>query len=314
MACSILHRLFRVDGIGVNPTVMINGANSTSDLNGKVCLVTGATSGIGEVTAKALAARGAQVILVGRNQLKADKTVQQIQSETGSNSVQYLLADFADLQQIHDLVSSFKSQYSRLDVLINNAGAYFNSRRQTAYGVEMTFLVNHLAPFLLTNLLLDMIKASPAARIINVSSDAHQYGSMDFADLEYKRRYFGMKAYARSKLANILFTYELARRLEGSAVTVNALHPGHIATDIWRTNFSLIGPLLKWIMGFFAITPEEGAKTSIYLASSPEVEGLTGQYYVKREVVQSSPMSYDQNLARQLWRVSEQLSGQAASS
>ncbi len=314
MACSILHRLFRVDGIGVNPTVMINGANSTSDLNGKVCLVTGATSGIGEVTAKALAARGAQVILVGRNQLKADKTVQQIQSETGSNSVQYLLADFADLQQIHDLVSSFKSQYSRLDVLINNAGAYFNSRRQTAYGVEMTFLVNHLAPFLLTNLLLDMIKASPAARIINVSSDAHQYGSMDFADLEYKRRYFGMKAYARSKLANILFTYELARRLEGSAVTVNALHPGHIATDIWRTNFSLIGPLLKWIMGFFAITPEEGAKTSIYLASSPEVEGLTGQYYVKQEVVQSSPMSYDQNLARQLWRVSEQLSGQAASS
>jgi retinol dehydrogenase-12 len=314
MACSILHRLFRVDGIGVNPTVMINGANSTSDLNGKVCLVTGATSGIGEVTAKALAARGAQVILVGRNQLKADKTVQQIQSETGSNSVQYLLADFADLQQIHDLVSSFKSQYSRLDVLINNAGAYFNSRRQTAYGVEMTFLVNHLAPFLLTNLLLDMIKASPAARIINVSSDAHQYGSMDFADLEYKRRYFGMKAYARSKLANIMFTYELARRLEGSAVTVNALHPGHIATDIWRTNFSLIGPLLKWIMGFFAITPEEGAKTSIYLASSPEVEGLTGQYYVKREVVQSSPMSYDQNLARQLWRVSEQLSGQAASS
>jgi NAD(P)-dependent dehydrogenase (short-subunit alcohol dehydrogenase family) len=314
MACSILHRLFRVDGIGVNPTVMINGANSTSDLNGKVCLVTGATSGIGEATAKALAARGAQVILVGRNQLKADKTVQQIQSETGSNSVQYLLADFADLQQIHDLVSSFKSQYSRLDVLINNAGAYFNSRRQTAYGVEMTFLVNHLAPFLLTNLLLDMIKASPAARIINVSSDAHQYGSMDFADLEYKRRYFGMKAYARSKLANIMFTYELARRLEGSAVTVNALHPGHIATDIWRTNFSLIGPLLKWIMGFFAITPEEGAKTSIYLASSPEVEGLTGQYYVKREVVQSSPMSYDQNLARQLWRVSEQLSGQAASS
>lgn len=314
MACSILHRLFRVDGIGVNPTVMINGANSTSDLNGKVCLVTGATSGIGEVTAKALAARGAQVILVGRNQLKAAMTVQQIQSETGSNSVQYLLADFADLQQIHDLVSSFKSQYSRLDVLINNAGAYFNSRRQTAYGVEMTFLVNHLAPFLLTNLLLDMIKASPAARIINVSSDAHQYGSMDFADLEYKRRYFGMKAYARSKLANILFTYELARRLEGSAVTVNALHPGHIATDIWRTNFSLIGPLLKWIMGFFAITPEEGAKTSIYLASSPEVEGLTGQYYVKREVVQSSPMSYDQNLARQLWRVSEQLSGQAASS
>ena len=293
---------------------MTNVANSTPDMQGKVCLVTGATSGIGEVTAAALAARGAQVIVVGRNQQKAEYTVQQIQSETGSDSVHYLLADFADLQQIQDLVSSFKSQFSRLDVLINNAGAFFNTRRQTAYGVEMTFLVNHLAPFLLTNLLLDMIMVSPSARIINVSSDAHQYGSIDFDDLEYKRRYFGMKAYARSKLANILSTYELARRLEGSTVTVNALHPGHIATDIWRTNFSVIGPLLKWIIGFFAITPEEGAKTSIYLASSTEVESVTGRFFIGREVVKSSPMSYDQNLAHQLWLVSERLTGQAATS
>jgi NAD(P)-dependent dehydrogenase (short-subunit alcohol dehydrogenase family) len=178
----------------------------------------------------------------------------------------------------------------------------------------MTFLVNHLAPFLLTNLLSDMIKASPSARIINVSSDAHRYGSVDFNNLEFKRGYFGMKAYARSKLANILFTYELARRLEGSTVTVNALHPGHIATDIYRTNFSVIGPILKWIMGFFALTPEEGARTSIYLASSPDVAGVTGQYFVEKEAVQSSPMSYDKNLARQLWVVSEQLSGQTASS
>ncbi|MGB2896555.1 MAG: SDR family oxidoreductase, partial [Anaerolineales bacterium] len=291
-----------------------NAANSTPDMHGKVCLVTGATSGIGEVTAAALAASGAQVIVVGRNQLKAEDTVQQIQSETSSQSVHYLLADFADLQQVQDLVSSFKNQYSRLDILINNAGAYFNSRRKTAHGVEMTFLVNHLAPFFLTNQLLDTIMMSPSARIINVSSDAHQYASMDFNDLEFKRGYFGMKAYARSKLANILFTYELARRLTGGTVTVNALHPGHIATDIWRTNFSVIGPLLKWIMGFFAITLEEGAKTSIYLASSPEVEGVTGKYYVRQEAVQSSPMSYDQDLARQLWLVSERLARQAASS
>jgi NAD(P)-dependent dehydrogenase (short-subunit alcohol dehydrogenase family) len=289
--------------------MMRNAANSTADMDGKVCLVTGATSGIGEITAAALAARCAQVIVVGRSQQKAEDTVQRIQSETGSNSVHYLLADFADLQQVWDLVSSFQNRYSRLDVLINNAGAYFNTRRQTAYGVEMTFLVNHLAPFLLTNLLLDVIKMSPSARIINVSSDAHQYGSMDFNNLEFKRGYFGMKAYARSKLANILFTYELARRLEGSTVTVNALHPGHIATDIYRTNFSVIGPFLKWFMGFFALTPEEGAETSIYLASSPDVEGLTGQYYVKREVVQSSPLSYDQNVAHQLWLVSERLTG-----
>ena len=288
---------------------MRNAANPTADMDGKVCLVTGATSGIGEITAAALAARGAQVVVVGRSQQKAEDTVQRIQSETGSNSIQYLLTDFADLQQVRDLVSSFKNQYSRLDVLINNAGAFFNTRRQTAYGVEMTFLVNHLAPFLLTNLLLDVIKMSPAARIINVSSDAHKYGSMDFNNLEFKRGYFGMKAYARSKLANILFTYELARRLEGNTVTVNALHPGHIATDIYRTNFSVIGPFLKWFMGFFALTPEEGADTPIYLASSAEVESVTGRYFYKREAVQSSPTSYDQNVAHQLWLVSERLTG-----
>lgn len=288
---------------------MRNAANPTADMDGKVCLVTGATSGIGEITAAALAARGAQVIVVGRNQQKAEDTVQQIKSETGSDFVHYLLADFADLQQIHDLVSSFKSQYSRLDVLINNAGAYFNTRRQTVYGAEMTFLVNHLAPFLLTNLLLDMIKMSPAARVINVSSDAHQYGSMDFDNLEFKRGYFGMRAYARSKLANILFTYELARRLDGGKIKVNALNPGHVATDIYRTNFSVIGPFLKWFMGFFALTPEEGAETPIYLASSAEVESVTGRYFYKREAVQSSPTSYDQNVAHQLWLVSERLTG-----
>jgi len=155
-------------------------------MHGKVCLVTGATSGIGEVTAAVLAARGAKVIVIGRNEVKTEDTVKRIRSEAGSDSVDYLLADFADLQQIHDLVSSFKSQYSHLDVLINNAGAYFNTRRQTAYGVEMTFLVNHLAPFLLTNLLLDAIKMSPAARVINVSSDAQQYGVMEIDNLEFK--------------------------------------------------------------------------------------------------------------------------------
>lgn len=289
--------------------MMTNAPNSTSDMHGKVCLVTGATSGIGEVTAKTLAARGAQVIVVGRNQLKTEDTVTKIRSETGSQSVHYLLADFADLQQVRNLVLSFRNQYSRLDILINNAGAYFNIRRQTAYGVEMTFLVNHLAPFLLTNQLLDLIIMSPSARIINVSSGAHQYGSMDFSNLEFKRGYFGMKAYARSKLANILFTYELARRLDGGTVTVNALHPGHTATDMWRTNFSVVGPLLKWFMGFFALTPEEGAQTSIYLASSPEVEDVTGRYFVEKEAVQSSPMSYDRNVAHQLWLVSERLTG-----
>jgi NAD(P)-dependent dehydrogenase (short-subunit alcohol dehydrogenase family) len=171
----------------------------------------------------------------------------------------------------------------------------------------MTFLVNHLAPFLLTNLLLEKIQGNKSARIVNVSSDAHKYDTMNFDDLGFKRGYNGMKAYARSKLANILFTYELARRLADHDVTVNALHPGQVATDIWKTNFSIIGPVLKWVMGLFALTPEQGADNSIYLASSPEVEGITGKYFIKREPAQSSPISYDKKIAQRLWEISENL-------
>ena len=272
-------------------------------------MVTGATAGIGKVTATALAAQGAEVVIVGRNQQKTESTVQQIISETGNESVEYLLADFTDLQQVRDLAADFKESHSRLDVLVNNAGAFFNSRQETPYGVEMTFLVNHLAPFLLTNLVLGNMQNGAPTRIVNVSSDGHKQGTMDFDDLGFKQGYFGMKAYGRSKLANILFTYELARRLGDSSVTVNALHPGHVATDIWKTNFSFIGPALKWIMGLFALTPEEGADNTIYLASSPEVEGITGKYFVKHEPVESSPISRDQKVAQRLWNVSENLVG-----
>jgi NAD(P)-dependent dehydrogenase (short-subunit alcohol dehydrogenase family) len=280
--------------------------NSTS-VAGKICLVTGATSGIGKVTATALAAQGAEVIIAGRNQQKAEETISRITSETANEAVQYLLADFSDLQQVRKMARAFKERYSRLDVLVNNAGSFFNTRRETPYGVEMTFLVNHLAPFLLTNLLLDMLQGSTPARIVTVSSDAHRYGTLDFDDLRFQRGYFGMRAYARSKLANVLFTYELTRRLDGRQVTVNALHPGHIATDMWRTNFSFIGPALKWVMGFFALTPEQGADNTIYLASSPDMEGITGKYFVKREVAQSSPLSYDEGVAQRLWEVSKNL-------
>jgi NAD(P)-dependent dehydrogenase (short-subunit alcohol dehydrogenase family) len=276
-------------------------------MNGKICLVTGATSGIGKVTATALAAQGAQVILTGRNQAKTEQTVRQIRSQTGNPSVQYLLADFSDLDQVREMAGLFNQRYSRLDVLVNNAGAFFNTRQETPYGVEMTLLVNHLAPFLLTNLLLKTIQSSAPARIVNVASDAHPYDTLDFDDLSFKRGYFGFKAYARSKLANVLFTYELARRLDPGAVTVNALHPGHIATDIWKTNFSFIGPALKWIMGFFSLTPEQGADNTIYLASSPSVAGITGKYFVKREPAPSFPLSYDEKIAQQLWDLSERL-------
>ena len=275
----------------------------------KVCLVTGATSGIGKVTACALAALGAEVFIAGRNQRKAEETVSWIRAETGNSAVRHLLAEYADLDQVRELARAFKEQTSRLDVLVNNAGGFFNSRRETPYGVEMTFLVNHLAPFLLTNLLLETLQNSAPARIVNVSSNGHRQGTMDFDDLGFERGYFGMNAYGRSKLANVLFSYELARRLDGSQVTANALHPGHVATDMWKTSFPIVGPALRWVMGFFALTPEEGAENTVYLASSPEVKGITGKYYVKREPAQSSPLSYDEGVAQRLWEVSERLTG-----
>ena len=283
-----------------------NQANN-QPMRGKVCVVTGATSGIGQVTAAALAAQGAHVIVVGRNRAKAQQVVGEIRRQTGNDAVWYLLADFSDLQQVRELAAAFSAQYSQLDVLVNNAGTYFNTRHPAPGGVEMTFHVNHLAHFLLTNLLLNTLTASAPARIVNVTSRAHEYDNMDFDDLGFERSYFGMKAYARSKLANLLFTYELARRLAGSGVTVNAVHPGGVATDIWRTNFPVLGPAIKWVMSLFALTPEEGADTLIYLASSPDVEGVTGKYFVEREAIASSPLSYDEQVAARLWAVSEQL-------
>lgn len=277
---------------------------------GKVCLITGATSGIGKVAAAVLAAQGAEVIITGRNPQKTRDAADQIKSETGSRSVPYLLADFSDLTQVRNLAASFREHHTHLDVLLNNAGTFFNTRVKTPYQVEKTFLVNHLAPFLLTKLLMDTLRGSAPARIINVSSDAHHYGTLDFEDLSFEHGYFGIKAYARSKLANLLFTYELARRLDGSAVTVNAVHPGHVATDIWKTNFSIFGPALKSIMGLFALTPEQGADTLIYLSSSPDVASITGKYFIKRKVINSSPLSYDKDLARQLWQVSEKLTSE----
>jgi len=252
---------------------------SDNCMQDKICLVTGATAGIGKVTATALAVMGAEVVILGRNLRKIQETLYHIRDETGNGITQFIQADFSDFQQVHEAAAAFIERFSRLDVLINNAGAYFNLRRLTTNSLERTFQVNHLAPFLLTNLLLETILASAPARIINVSSGSHWQGDMDFDDLGFQRGYFGMKAYARSKLANVMFTYELAQRLQGMDVTVNAVHPGHVATDIWSTNFSIIGPALKWLMGLIALTPEQGAETPIYLASSPEVDGVTGKYF-----------------------------------
>ena len=273
----------------------------------KVCLVTGATAGIGKITATALAAQGAELIIHGRNHQKTEDTMQEIRTRTGNDQISYLLADFSDLEQVRNLAQTFQERSSKLDILVNNAGAFFNKKTPTPYGVEMTFLVNHLAPFLLTNLLLETLRKSAPARIVNISSEGHRQGKLDFEDLELNKSYFSMNAYGRSKLANILFTYELARRLEGTQVTVNALHPGHIATDIWKNDFGFLGPILQWFMGKIALTPEEGAENSIYLASSPDVEGVSGKYFIKNEPAESSNSTYDEAFARKLWTVSAEL-------
>ncbi len=281
-------------------------------MDGKICLVTGATSGIGAVTAATLAALGAEVVLVGRNPAKTEATLQKIRAAHPEARVQALLADFADLEQVRTLAADFQKRYDRLDVLVNNAGAFFPTRKPTPYGMEMTLLVNHLAPFLLTNLLLDALRAGPAGRIVNVASEAHRSGTLNWDDLDFRNGYSGMQAYARSKLANILFTRELARRLAGTTVTANALHPGVVATGIWRLGFAPLDRLVQWIVRFFMLSPEEGADTTLYLATDPALDGVSGEYFIERRPVRPAPQAQDPDLARRLWEVSAARAGLVA--
>lgn len=274
-------------------------------MNKKLILITGASAGIGEAAAYALAAQGHELILVGRNPAKTEKVAQQIRTKAGNEAIHALAADFVDLEQVRGLAAQVKQMFPPLDVLVNNAGAVFMRRYRTRYGVEKTFLVNHLAHFLLTNLLLDHLREN--ARIVNVSSGSHRNGQLDLNDLNFDRFYSGLAAYGRSKLANVLFTYELARRLGDRKITVNALHPGRVGTDIFKADFSSLGPLIKWVVSLIALTPEQGADNTIFLAASAEMDGVTGKYFVKRDAVPSSPLSYDTELARQLWEVSERL-------
>ncbi|MEP7200110.1 MAG: SDR family oxidoreductase [Chloroflexota bacterium] len=277
-------------------------------MSGKVCLVTGATAGIGQVTARVLAQQGATVIVVGRNREKSERTVAQIAQQTGNPHVEYLLADLSSLNAVRKLAAEFKRRQQQLHALVNNAGAIFLSRHVSADGLEMTFALNHLSYFLLTALLLDTLKASAPARIVNVSSRVHRTAHLNFDDLQNQHGYSGQNVYAQSKLANILFTYELARRLDGTGITANALHPGVVATDFAKNN-GVLGRIIRLALNPFSISVEEGAQTNVYLASAPEVEGVTGKYFVDCKAVPSSPASYDVDAARQLWQVSEQLCG-----
>jgi NAD(P)-dependent dehydrogenase (short-subunit alcohol dehydrogenase family) len=277
-------------------------------LQNKTCLITGATSGIGLATALALAKMDATVVLAGRSEERCQNAVARIKSDTGNQNVDYLLADLSVQAQVRALAKEFKSRYDRLDVLVNNAGAIFFFRERSADGIEMTFAVNHLAYFLLTNLLLDTLKTSAPARIVNVASNAHLGQRLDFDNLELERGYNPGKAYGRSKLANLYFTYELARRLEGTGVTVNAMHPGFVQTNMAANNGWLVSLFLP-LVHLKSLTPEQGARTVVYLASSPEVEGVTGKYFVREREVASDPVSYDEGAAKRLWEVSERMTG-----
>jgi NAD(P)-dependent dehydrogenase (short-subunit alcohol dehydrogenase family) len=244
---------------------------------------------------------------------------ERIRRESGNPKVDFLIADLAVQAQVRQVAAEFRQRYDRLDVLINNAGAFYMQREVSADGHEMTWALNHLAYFLLTNLLLDMLKASAPARIINVASDAHQGGAINLADPEGKAKYSGWRAYAQSKLANIMFTYELARRLAteptAGGVTVNTLHPGFIASNFARNNITgwrrPFGLLLTGLQRIAARSPEEGAETIIYLASDPTVAGITGQYFVKKQITKSSAASHDATVAGRLWTLSEQMVGTA---
>jgi NAD(P)-dependent dehydrogenase (short-subunit alcohol dehydrogenase family) len=275
-------------------------------MNGKICLVTGGTNGIGKATAQALAQMGATVIIVGRDVVKTSQVAEEIRAASGSNTVDSLLADLSSPQEVRWLADKFKRKYSHLHVLINNAGGFFMRRQLRGNGIEMTFALNHLASFLLTNLLLDTIKASAPARIINVSSNAHASGKIEFDNLQGEREY-GPRAYDNSKLANILFTMELARRLEGTGVTVNALHPGFVATGFAKNNGKVIAALVSILTPLVARSPAKGAETSIHLASSPRVEGITGKYFYDSRVIPPAPQATDMVVARKLWDVSAEM-------
>src|SRR5512136_2932265 len=273
----------------------------------RICLITGGTNGIGKSTAQGLARIGATVVIVGRNAQKTAQVVEEIRAASGNNTVDSLLADLSSQQEVRRLASDFKSKYPQLHVLLNNAGATFKTRQLSVDGIEMTFALNHLAYFLLTNLLLDTLKASAPARIINVSSGAHAGGKIDFDNLQGERSFSSFGPYGNSKLANILFTIELARRLEGTGVTVNALHPGFTNTGFGKNNPGLLMKIMGAVVPLIARSPEKGAETSIYLASSPEVQSINGKYFVDCKVTQPAPQAADRTVAKKLWDASAEM-------
>ena len=280
---------------------------SNLPMSGQTALVTGATGGIGLATAVALAGLGARVGVVGRDEKRTAAAVQAVLAVPGSGGADGFLADFSDPREVRALAAEVLAAYPRLDVLVNNAGGYWSDRHVSADGLEWTFAVNHLAPFLLTSLLEERLRESAPARIVTVASDAHRAGRIEFDDLQAERGYAGMRAYAQSKLANILFTRELARRLSGSGVAAYSVHPGTVRTGFAREDAGRLFGLVLRAGALLMKSPEQGAQTSVYAASSPELVGRTGEYLAKSRVARPSARAQDDVAAARLWSVSEDL-------
>ena len=283
----------------------LNNSENSTIMKNKIVLITGANSGMGKATALELAKKGAHIVMVCRNKQTGDEARKEIISISGNSNVDLLIADLSSLQAIRQLAQEFKSKYNHLDVLINNAGLAYTNRHVSKDGIEETFAVNHLSYFLLTNLLLDSLKATPSARIVNISSSVHKQGKINFDDLELKNKYSLFGAYNQSKLCNMLFTYELARKLKGKHVTVNAVNPGPVKTGLARD----MGVLFQWMAKTFFPSAEKASATATYLASSQDVEGITGKYFEKCKAVPSSKLSYDEATAKHLWDVSVKMTG-----
>ncbi|MBI3795536.1 MAG: SDR family oxidoreductase [Deltaproteobacteria bacterium] len=277
-------------------------------MQGQICIITGASSGVGKAAALELARTGATVALVCRNSERAETARNEIRMATGNQSIDVLLADLSSQAEIHRLAHEILERYPQIHVLINNAGVLNRERTTTVDGIETVFAVNHLAYYLLTHLLLERLAASGPARIINVASDAHRWGTLDFHDLQNTHGYRVMRVYGQSKLCNILFTRELARRISGTGITANCLHPGGVATGLGWNNGWWAVLIAKGLRPFLR-TPEQGADTVVYLATSPEVEAVSGKYFAERRERQPAPAAQDDDAAKRLWQISAELTG-----
>jgi NAD(P)-dependent dehydrogenase (short-subunit alcohol dehydrogenase family) len=277
-------------------------------MGGQTVLITGGTSGIGKAAAVALAAMDANVVIVGRNQERGEAAVDEIRARSHNESVELLLADLSVQSEVRRLAEEFQECYDRLDVLANNAGLVQSKRTETPDGIETTLAINHLAPFLLTNLLLERLEQSAPSRVITVSSEAQRWGKMDFEDMQSRRKYRGFPVYGMTKLANIMFSYEFAERLNGAGVTATCLHPGSVRTNFGQNNR---GPMALFFRTFkpFMRSAEQGADTLVWLASSPEVDGVSGKYFSDRKEIEAQKVAYDRAARRRLWEISEELTG-----